>query len=47
MEPARIVAKRKGREEVRAEDVEEARKLFVDVKQSVEHIRKYEEMFLK
>lgn len=47
MEPSRIIARRKGREEVRAEDVEEARVLFVDVKQSVEHVRRYEEMFLK
>ncbi len=47
MEPARIIARRKGREEVRAEDIEEAKKLFVDVKQSVEHVKRYEQMFLK
>ena len=47
MEPARIIAMRKGRNKVHREDVEEAKRLFVDVKQSVEYIRKYEEMWLK
>jgi len=47
MEPARIIAMRKGRNKVHREDVEEAKRLFIDVKQSVEYIRKYEEMWLK
>ncbi len=47
MEPARIIAERKGRKVVKAEDVEEAKKLFVDVKQSVEHVKAYEQLMLK
>ena len=47
MQPARIVAERKGRKEVRAEDVEEVAKLFVDVSQSVEFAKKWESKFLK
>ncbi len=47
MEPARIIASRKGRDEVFKEDIEEARKLFIDVRQSVDYIRRYEEMWLK
>ncbi len=47
MEPARIVASRKGRDTVMAEDVEDAKKLFVDVKQSTEYIQKYGELWMK
>ena len=47
MEPARIIAERKNRKQITTEDVKEALKLFMDVKQSVEHVRKYEEIFMK
>ncbi|MCC6031117.1 MAG: TATA box-binding protein, partial [Desulfurococcales archaeon] len=47
MEPARIIAKTKGREKVSVEDVREAAQLFMDVKHSVEHVKKYEELFLR
>ncbi len=47
MQPARIVAERKGRKQVRAEDIEEVAKLFVDVSQSVEYAKKWESKFLK
>ncbi len=47
MQPAKIIAERKGREEVRAEDIEEVAKLFVDVSQSVEFAKQWEEKFLK
>lgn len=47
MEPARIVAERRGSKVVRPEDVREALKLFMDVKQSIEHVKRYSEIFLK
>ncbi|HDI02342.1 MAG TPA: RuvB-like helicase [Ignisphaera sp.] len=47
MQPARILAEKKGREEVRAEDIEEVAKLFVDVSQSVDFAKKWESKFLK
>jgi len=47
LEPSRIIAERKGRKEVSREDVREALRLFMDVKQSVAHVKKYEEVFLK
>ncbi len=45
--PARIIAERKGRDTVKAEDVIEARGLFIDLKQSVKYLKEYEEKFLK
>lgn len=47
LQPARIVAEKMGREEIRAEDIEEVSKLFVDVTQSVELAKKWESKFLK
>lgn len=47
MEPARIIAQRSGRNKVTAEDVQEASKLFVEVKASVEYVSKFEEKFLR
>lgn len=47
MEPSRIIAERRGRKEVTSEDVKEAMRLFMDVKQSIEHVKKYEEIFLR
>ncbi len=47
MEPARIIARRKGRSRVTAEDVREAAKYFVDVRESLEYIKKFEAMFLR
>ncbi|HDJ51237.1 MAG TPA: TATA box-binding protein, partial [Thermoprotei archaeon] len=47
LRPAAIIAKRRERNEVTAEDVEDASKLFVDTKLSVEMIKKYEELFMK
>jgi len=47
MEPARIIAKSKNREKVLAEDIREAAQLFMDVRNSIEHVKKYEELFLR
>ncbi len=47
MEPARQIAKSKGKDEVDVDDVKEARSLFIDLKHSVEYVRKYEELMLK
>jgi TBP-interacting protein len=47
MHPAKIIAERKGREEVTAEDIEEVSKLFIDVSQSVEFARKWESKLVK
>ena len=45
--PSYEIAKMRGRSRVKAEDVEEARRLFVDVKQSMAYLREYEEKMLK
>lgn len=47
MEPARIIAERKGRNKVLAEDVLEAAKYFIDVRESTEYIHKLSEKFLR
>ncbi len=47
MEPARIIALRKGKTKVEKEDVEEASKLFADVKTSVELTEKYKDLMLR
>ncbi len=45
--PAKIIAERRGRDEVTREDVDEAATIFADVKESTELVRKYEELFMK
>ncbi|MDW8082996.1 MAG: RuvB-like domain-containing protein [Sulfolobales archaeon] len=47
LRPASIVASKKGRSEVKAEDVEEVSKLFIDTRRSIEFIREFEEKLLK
>ncbi|QKR00568.1 AAA family ATPase [Metallosphaera tengchongensis] len=47
LEPSLIVAKRAGRNVVKADDVREASRLFVDVKKSVKYVKEYENLFLK
>ncbi|MEM1526046.1 MAG: RuvB-like domain-containing protein [Ignisphaera sp.] len=47
MTPSKIVAEKKGRSEVKAEDIEEVMKLFIDVSQSVEIAKIWESKFLK
>ncbi|QOR94273.1 RuvB-like helicase [Thermosphaera chiliense] len=47
MEPARILAEQRGDSKIHVEDVEEARKLFIDISTSVEYLREYEKLFLK
>jgi len=47
MTPAKIIAERKGRSEVKAEDIEEMTKLFIDVSQSVELAKTWESKLLK
>ncbi len=47
LRPAGVVAARRGRKEVRAEDVAEASGLFIDTKRSIEFIKEFEEKFLK
>ncbi len=46
MEPAKIVALKKGRHKVAAEDVKEVSKLFTDVKTSMEMVEKYENLLV-
>ena len=45
--PAKEVALLDGRKRVSVKDVERVRSLFVDIKQSVEYIKQYEEKFLR
>ena len=45
--PASIRAKSEGRDTVTGDDVEAVTKLFLDITQSVQHIKEYEEKFLK
>ncbi len=45
--PAFEIAKANGRDEITVEDVKHVSELFVDVTQSLEYIKKYEEKFLK
>ncbi|MEM1622802.1 MAG: RuvB-like domain-containing protein [Sulfolobales archaeon] len=47
LRPASVVASKKGRSEVKAEDVLEVSKQFIDTKRSVEFIKEFEEKFLK
>ncbi|MFZ8791406.1 MAG: RuvB-like helicase [Thermosphaera aggregans] len=47
MEPARIIAEQRGESKIHVEDVEEARKLFIDISSSVEYLKEYEKLFLK
>ncbi len=47
MAPALVRAKMMARKEITEEDVEYVSKLFVNVKDSVEYVKKYEEQFLK
>lgn len=47
MHPAKIIAERKGRSEVRSEDIEEATKLFIDISQSTELAKSWESKLLK
>ena len=47
LEPSQVIAQRKGRDTVTAEDVEEASKLFSDTKRSVNYVREYENLLLK
>lgn len=47
MEPARIIALRKGKTKVEKDDVEEASKLFADIKTSVELTEKYKDLMLR
>uniref|UniRef100_A0A7C2VGL5 DNA helicase n=1 Tax=Ignisphaera aggregans TaxID=334771 RepID=A0A7C2VGL5_9CREN len=47
MAPARIVAEKEGRSEIRAEDIEKVTKLFIDVSQSVELAKIWESKLLK
>ena len=47
MEPARQIARSKGKVKVDVDDVREARRLFIDLKHSIEHVKKYEGLMLK
>ncbi len=47
IEPAYIVAQRKGRESIKSEDIEEVSKLFSDSKRSVKYVKEYENLLLK
>ncbi|MEM3819300.1 MAG: RuvB-like domain-containing protein, partial [Nitrososphaerota archaeon] len=45
--PSMEIAKANNREEIGVEDVYEAKKLFSDIKRSVQELRRYEELMLK
>ncbi len=47
LSPSFEIAKRSGRSKVTAVDVEQAKKLFVDVKQSMAYLKEYEEKLLR
>ncbi len=47
LQPARIIAESEGRSVIGVEDVEKAKKLFIDVSQSVQYLKHFEEKFLK
>lgn len=47
LEPARIIAENRGSNTVDVEDVEIASKLFVDVSTSIQHLKQYEQLFMK
>ena len=47
LRPAQIVAQRNGRNVISKDDVMEASKLFVDVRDSVKFIREYEKLFMR
>ena len=47
MEPAKVIATTKGRDTITVEDIKEARKLFIDISQSVRYLKEFEEKFLK
>lgn len=47
LRPASVVAARGGRGEVKAEDVQEVGRLFIDTKRSIEFIKEFEEKLLR
>jgi len=47
LEPARIIAEERGSSKVEVEDIERARKLFIDVSMSTEYLKQYENLFMK
>ncbi|MCS7106908.1 MAG: hypothetical protein NZ902_02235 [Acidilobaceae archaeon] len=46
LEPARMIAQRRGSAKVETSDVEEASRLFADLKRSVEMVEKYKEFMM-
>ena len=46
LEPARIIAERRGRIKVESSDVEDASKLFADLRRSVESMEKYKDLMM-
>ncbi|MEM4467144.1 MAG: RuvB-like helicase [Nitrososphaerota archaeon] len=47
LSPSMEIAKSRNRDVIQPEDVEEAKKLFSDIKRSVEELRRYEELMLR
>ncbi|MEM0014795.1 MAG: RuvB-like domain-containing protein [Zestosphaera sp.] len=47
LRPAHIIAERRNHQEVLPEDVEDASRLFIDTKQSIELIKQFETQFMK
>jgi len=47
IEPAKIIAQRKNRNIVKAEDIREAQNLFADIKRSIKYVKEYESLFLR
>ncbi|MCL7403522.1 MAG: TATA box-binding protein, partial [Thaumarchaeota archaeon] len=47
LRPSMEIAKGNGKEEITVQDVIEAKKLFSDIKRSVEELKRFEELMLK
>ncbi len=47
LRPAAVVAKRKGKDEIQADDIDEVSTLFVDTRTSTELMKNYESLFIK
>lgn len=47
LEPARIIANSEGRDTITVKDIERARRLFIDLNNSVKYLKEFEEKFLK
>lgn len=47
LEPANVIASRKGRNVIKPEDIDEAYKYFIDTRRSIEYLKEHEKLMLK